>query len=56
MKIAQTEQSMRGATAAASYKPATMENGLVVSVPPFVQEGDVIRIDTREDKYLERVQ
>ncbi|MGD0782181.1 MAG: AAA family ATPase [Candidatus Aminicenantales bacterium] len=44
------------ATAAASYKPATMENGLVVSVPPFVQEGDVIRIDTREDKYLERVQ
>jgi elongation factor P len=55
MKIAQTEQSMRGATAAASYKHAWMENGLVVSVPPFVQEGDVIRIDTREDKYLERV-
>jgi elongation factor P len=55
MKIAQTEQSMRGATAAASYKHATMENGLVVSVPPFVQEGDVIKIDTREDKYLERV-
>jgi elongation factor P len=55
MKIAQTEQSMRGATAAASYKSAIMENGLVVSVPPFVKEGDVIKIDTREDKYLERV-
>ena len=56
MKVAHTELSMKGATAAASYKPATMENGLVVSVPPFVQEGDVIRIDTREDKYLERIQ
>ena len=56
MKIAHTEPSMKGDTAAASYKPATMETGLVVSIPPFVQEGDVIRIDTREDKYLERVQ
>lgn len=56
MKIAATDLSMKGATAAASFKPATMENGLVITVPPFVQEGDVIRIDTREDKYLERVQ
>jgi elongation factor P len=55
MKVASTELSMRGATAAASYKPATMENGLIVAVPPFVNDGDVIRIDTREDKYLERV-
>lgn len=55
MRVASTELSMRGATAAASYKPATMENGLVVPVPPFVNDGDVIRIDTREDKYLERV-
>jgi elongation factor P len=55
MKVASTEQSMRGATAAASYKPATMENGLIVPVPPFVNDGDVVRIDTREDKYLERV-
>lgn len=54
IKVAHTEPSLKGATAAASYKPATMENGLVISVPPFIQEGDIIKIDTREDKYLER--
>jgi len=54
MTVQATELSMKGATAAASYKPATMETGLVVNVPPFVNEGDRIRIDTREDKYLER--
>jgi elongation factor P len=55
MKVAHTEPGMKGATAAASYKPATMENGLTVSVPPFVQSGEVIKVDTRENKYLERV-
>jgi elongation factor P len=55
LRVAKTEPWMKGATVAASYKPATMENGLVVSVPPFIQEGDVVKIDTREDKYLERV-
>jgi len=54
LKVAHTEPWMKGATAAAQYKPATMENGLVVSVPPFIQEGDILKIDTREDKYLER--
>ena len=42
------------ATVSASNKPATLETGLQVSVPQFIQEGDVIRIDTRENKYLER--
>jgi elongation factor P len=55
LKVAQTDLSMKGATAAASYKPATMENGLVILVPAFINDGDVIKIDTREDKYLERV-
>ncbi|MBM3294158.1 MAG: elongation factor P [Candidatus Aminicenantes bacterium] len=54
LKVAHTEPWMKGATAAAQFKPATMENGLVVSVPAFVQEGDILKIDTREDKYLER--
>jgi elongation factor P len=54
LKVVKTDLAMKGATAAASYKPATMENGLVISVPPFIQEGDIIKIDTREDKYLER--
>lgn len=55
LKVAHTEPFMKGATASASYKPATLENGLTVMVPPFVKEGDVLKIDTRDDSYLERV-
>jgi elongation factor P len=54
MTIAETEPNMKGATASASFKPAVMENGLMIMVPPFLSAGDKIRIDTREDKYLER--
>ncbi len=46
---------MRGATASSSYKPAKMETGLVVQVPPFIESGTKIEIDTRENKYLRRV-
>jgi elongation factor P len=46
---------MKGATASASYKPAKLETGLVVQVPQFVEAGTVIKIDTRDDGYLERV-
>ena len=46
---------MRGATATASMKPATTETGLVVQVPQFVTEGEVVRVDTAEGKYIERV-
>jgi elongation factor P len=52
--VTQTEPFLRGATQSASNKPATLETGLTVNVPPFVKEGDVIRIDTRDNKYLER--
>ncbi len=55
LKVVQTEPFLRGATVSASNKPAVLETGLQVSVPQFIQEGDVIRIDTRENKYLERV-
>jgi elongation factor P len=54
MKVVKTEPFLKGATQSASYKPATLETGLTVNVPPFINEGDVIRIDTREGKYLER--
>jgi len=54
LKVAETEPNMKGATASASYKPATLENGMVVNVPPFIKAGDVVKIDTRDDKYLER--
>jgi len=54
LKVVQTDPYLKGATQSASAKPATLETGLVVMVPQFVQEGDIIKIDTREDKYLER--
>lgn len=54
LKVVDTEPSMKGATASASYKPAKMETGLVVQVPPFIEPGTNILIDTRENKYLSR--
>jgi elongation factor P len=55
LKIVEVEPGMKGATASASYKPAKLETGLVVQVPQFVEAGTVVKIDTRDDKYLERV-
>lgn len=55
MKVVTTEPSLRGATVSAVNKPATMETGIVIYVPQFIKEGDVIRVDTRENKYIERV-
>ena len=54
LKVVETEPGMKGATASASYKPAKMETGLVVQVPPFIEPGTNILIDTRENKYLSR--
>lgn len=54
LEVVDTEPSMKGATASASYKPAKMETGLVVQVPPFIEVGTRILIDTRENKYLSR--
>jgi elongation factor P len=56
LKVIKTEPYLKGATQSASNKPATLETNLVVSVPQFIKEGDIIRIDTRDNKYLERVQ
>jgi elongation factor P len=55
LEVVETEPSLRGATASASYKPARCETGLVVQVPPFIETGTRIEIDTRENKYLKRV-
>lgn len=54
LEVVDTEPSLKGATASASYKPAKMETGLVVQVPPFIEPGTKIIIDTRENKYLSR--
>ena len=53
-KIATTEPMVRGSTASASYKPATLDNGVTVQVPPFVTEGEEIIVDPSENRYLER--
>jgi len=53
--VIETEPTLKGATQTAINKPARLETGLVIQVPQFIKEGDVIRVDTREDKYLERV-
>lgn len=54
LKVVSTEASMKGATASASYKPAEVETGFIVQVPPFIKNGDIVRIDTTTGKYLER--
>lgn len=55
MKIVKTDPGVRGDTATGGSKPATLETGVVVQVPLFVDEGETIRIDTRERRYIERV-
>ncbi len=54
LKVTDTPPGMKGATASNSGKPATLETGLQITVPQFVNSGDVIRVDTAEGKYLER--
>jgi elongation factor P len=56
LKVVQTEPTLQKATASAVMKPATLETGLVVNVPPFVNQGDRIRVDTSEARYVQRVE
>ena len=53
--VVQTDPGLRGDTAQGGSKPATLETGAEVQVPLFVEQGDVVRVDRREHKYLERV-
>lgn len=55
LKVTQSDPGVKGDTAQGGTKPATLETGLVVMVPLFVEEGDVLRIDTRTGKYMTRV-
>ncbi|MEJ2076520.1 MAG: elongation factor P [Acidobacteriota bacterium] len=54
LKVVQTEPELKGATASASYKPATLETGVTIQVPPFVKEGDVVRVNPSDGTYQER--
>jgi len=53
--VVHTEPGVKGDTATGATKPATVETGLVVQVPLFVNEGDKIKIDTRTGEYLSRI-
>lgn len=55
LKVEDTAPGIKGATASAQVKPATLETGLVVQVPPFVNPGDKIRVSTETGEYLSRV-
>jgi elongation factor P len=55
MKVMETEPAIKGASVSNVGKPAKMESGLIVNVPPFISEGDRIKIDTESGSYVERV-
>lgn len=54
LEVVETEPHMKGATAASQNKPAKLETGLVVQVPPFIKAGEKIRVDTENVAYIER--
>ncbi len=55
LRIAKTDPGIRGDTASGGSKPATLETGAVIQVPLFLNEGDVVKVDTRSGDYLGRV-
>ena len=54
LEVSHTEPGFKGDTANAAFKPATLETGLVIDVPLFVNAGDRVRVDTRTARYIER--
>jgi elongation factor P len=56
LTVVETEPSIQKATASAVMKPAKLETGLVINVPPFVGTGDKVKVDTSEARYIQRVQ
>jgi elongation factor P len=54
LTVVSTEPTMKGATVSNVNKPAKLENGVTISVPPFINEGDRIRVDPTEGRYMER--
>lgn len=55
LKVKETEPGVRGGRETAGTKKAVLETGFIVQVPLFIKEGDLVKIDTREGKYIERV-
>ena len=54
-KIETTDVALKGQTVSSSYKPATLDNGLNIQVPPFIESGDEVIIDTRTLEYIKKI-
>ena len=54
-KIETTDVALKGQTVSSSYKPATLDNGLNIQVPPFIESGDEVIIDTRSFEYIKKI-
>jgi len=52
--VKETEPGEKGNTAQGATKPAVLESGLIINVPLFIKEGELIRVDTKDKKYIER--
>ena len=55
LKVAETQPNIKGDTSSGGGKPATMETGLTITVPFHINAGDVLKVDTRTNKYVEKV-
>lgn len=56
LKVVETEPTLQRATASAVMKPAKLETGLTINVPPFINNGDKVKVDTSEARYVQRAQ
>ena len=54
LKVIKTDPGEKGNTAQGGTKPAKLESGVTINVPLFIQENDLIRVDTKQKKYIER--
>jgi len=54
-EVVEAEIALKGATVQASYKPAKLDNGMEIMVPPFIEPGNIIKVDTRDGSYIERM-
>ena len=54
-KVETTDVALKGQTMSSSYKPATLENGIKIQVPPFIESGDEIIFDTRTIEYVKKI-
>ena len=54
-KIESTDAALKGQTVSSSYKPAILDNGLSIQVPPFIEAGDEVVVDTRNLEYVKKI-